>query len=347
VLPLSNCGIGDFRPALQAAAVVLQGRRRFEPGPWDEEAFWLTGRDPAELPGPEAMDADFEAPGAGYYVLRDEESSVFTRCGEYRFRPGQADLMHVDLSWRGRNVAIDPGTFSYNAPEPWANPLARTRFHNTVTVDGMDQMDKVGRFLWCPWPRAAATGISRDDAACFRVWQGYHDGFTRRRGVGRHQRAIVGFGSGRWLVLDRLRAPAAHRFRLHWLFPDVPHVWDAPNGMLRLDLPEGQFFVSSFSVPGNGWPSLVRADPDTPRGWMAPTYQERSPALSFALEVEAGDALFATWLGPKSARIQLADTSCEVQLDESAARVEFSDHLDFLVDRVEAVDSANTRQVWG
>jgi asparagine synthase (glutamine-hydrolysing) len=255
--------------------------------------------------------------------------------------------MHVDLSWRGRNLAIDPGTFSYNAPEPWGNRLAGTGYHNTVTVDDMDQMDRVGRFLWCPWPHAAAQGVSRNDSDNIRVWQGYHDGFARRRGLGRHRRAIVGFGRGRWLVLDHLGASDVHRFRLHWLLADVRHVWDAPDRMLRLDLPEGRFFVGSCSAPDIGRSSLVRADPGTPRGWMAPTYGEREPALSFALEVEADNALFATWFGPEPARIQFARNSCDVRVDGWTARVEFSEHVNSLVERVEVVNSANTRQVWG
>ena len=41
-----------------------------------------------------------------------------------------------------RNVALDAGTYSYNAPQPWANPLAQTAYHNTVTVDDLDQMER-------------------------------------------------------------------------------------------------------------------------------------------------------------------------------------------------------------
>ena len=38
------------------------------------------------------------------------------------------------------NIALDGGTYSYNAPAPWNLGLAGTCWHNTVTVDGRAQM---------------------------------------------------------------------------------------------------------------------------------------------------------------------------------------------------------------
>ena len=60
-------------------------------------------------------------------------------------------MLHVDVWWRGHNVAIDAGTFSYSEGGAAEQALTRTAAHNTVTVDGADQMDRYGRFLWFPW----------------------------------------------------------------------------------------------------------------------------------------------------------------------------------------------------
>ena len=244
-------------------------------------------------------------------------------------------------------MAIDPGTFSYNCPGSFDAAFGGTRFHNTVTIDDLDQMDRIGRFLWCPWPRAEARGRVHTDGVLASFWQGYHDGFARRRGLGRHHRASVGFGGARWLGLDRIGAIDVHRFRLHWLLADAPCEWMKSPGMLRLDFPEGQFFVNLISAQGCNLPTMVRADPVGSRGWMAPTYGERSPALSVALEVEGGEALFATWLGPEPARVELTENSCEVQLDGCAARLHFSNRADSFVDRIEAADSKGIPEFWG
>jgi hypothetical protein len=46
-----------------------------------------------------------------------------------------------------------------------------------------------------------------------------------------------------------------------------------------------------------GEPSLVRADPQSPRGWRSRTYAQRGPALSLALEVTAPQVCFWTFFG--------------------------------------------------
>ncbi len=76
------------------------------------------------------------------------------RAVKYQDRPAQADQLHVELWWQGINIACDPGTYRYTAPPPWNNGLARTGVHNTVMVDGQEQMIRAGRFLWLDWAQA-------------------------------------------------------------------------------------------------------------------------------------------------------------------------------------------------
>ena len=54
------------------------------------------------------------------------------------------DQLHFDLWWHGINVAQDAGTYLYNGEPPWDNPLVSTRVHNTITIDGRDQMTRGG-----------------------------------------------------------------------------------------------------------------------------------------------------------------------------------------------------------
>ncbi len=88
-------------------------------------------------------------------------------------------MLHVDLWWRGHNVALDAGTYSYNAPEPWDNVLAQTAYHNTVTVDDLDQMERVAKFLWLPWLRSGYAPAQRSPGGGLAYWEGEHDGYQR------------------------------------------------------------------------------------------------------------------------------------------------------------------------
>ena len=260
--------------------------------------LWLFG--PEALAAPvqsHAARTDLRADVGGYYTLRSSSGSAFIRCGRFRHRPGQADLLHADIWWRGQNVALDAGTYSYNAPAPWDNVLAGTTYHNTVTVDGLDQMERAGRFLWLPWACGQVRAQARSARGHLAYWEGEHDGYRRLPSPASHRRAIIQLGGEHWLVLDAVRSVATHRYRLHWLAPDVLNRWDAMIGRLVLSTQQGDYCIQVAAAPG-GHNSLVRADPESPRGWQAPYYGTRVPAWSLALAVEAAEVDFWTVLGP-------------------------------------------------
>ena len=301
LLPLSACDYLDFRPVMQAAHYYFSGARLFANGPWDEDLLWLFG--PSALAAPiseRGSERDFAATNGGYYKLSAEAGFAFVRCATFRNRPGQADLLHVDLWWRGRNIACDAGTFSYNSPAPWNNPFARTAYHNTVTVDDRDQMDRVARFLWLPWLKGKVYCCKRSSAGHLAYWEGSHDGYKRMRPPVDHRRGGLQLGDESWLIVDSLASAAPHRYRLHWLFPDMDHSWQEEHAMLNLKTEAGTYHVQTLALPPRGVFSFVRGDEKSPRGWRAPYYSYKEPALSLDLSVENASVLFLTCFSPES-----------------------------------------------
>jgi hypothetical protein len=122
ILPLNNCDYQDFRPVVQATQYLSSETRCYPAGPWDEDLLWLFGVDAVTAPVVSPPRQAFSADRGGYYIVRSPKSFVLTRCATFRHRPSQADMLHVDLWWRGQNIALDAGTYSYNAPPPWDNP---------------------------------------------------------------------------------------------------------------------------------------------------------------------------------------------------------------------------------
>ena len=173
------------------------------------------------------------------WITRDSASWAYLRLANFTSRPGHADQLHLDLWWRGYNLAQDAGTYLYNAPPPWDNALSRTRVHNTLTVDGLDQMTLAGRFLWLDWAQASLVEQAGGNGVDPPRLTARHDGY-RRLGV-THQRSVACLPEGRWLVEDSLlpepgaKGPGAplpvHRARLHWLLPDWP--WQLDTGATR------------------------------------------------------------------------------------------------------------------
>ncbi|MGA1794852.1 MAG: alginate lyase family protein [bacterium] len=321
ILPLSNCDPLDFRPIVQAVHYMIKKTRCYPAGPWDEALVWLFGKDALESPVESPERSDLRADTGGYYTLRSNEGFLFTRCASFRHRPAQADLLHADVWWRGLNIALDPGTYSYNAPAPWDNPLARTAFHNTVSVDDLDQMDREGRFLWLPWASGRVLAHQASPVTCLAYWEGGHDGYARLRPPVNHRRGVVRLPADHWLVADSLESTGTHRFRLHWLIQDTPHEWERAAGSLRLRTPAGDYCVRMGTFPAGGACSLVRADRDGPRGWYAPYYFTREPALSIDCTASGDRVLFVTLLGPGDCSCRFEQGAVSVQGTMWAARV--------------------------
>ncbi|MFA0812609.1 heparinase II/III family protein [Microbulbifer epialgicus] len=149
LLQLTNSDYRDFRPTVQMAMVLFANTRAYSgEGSWNLPLSWLG----VELPNTTAP-----TPGSrlfndgGFAILRRSGAMVMLRYPRFRFRPSQADALHVDLWLDGRNLLRDSGTFSYNTDTRWLNYFPGTVSHNTVQFDDRDQMPRISRFLFGDW----------------------------------------------------------------------------------------------------------------------------------------------------------------------------------------------------
>lgn len=322
ILPLNTCDFQDYRPVIQATHYLTTSERCYADGPWDEDLLWLFGPEALPVVVNPPQQADFSAREGGYYTLRTAEGMAFTRCGAFKDRPAQADMLHMDVWYRGYPVALDAGTYSYHAPPPWNNPLAETQYHNCVTVDGLAQMNRAGKFLWLPWLHGRVDGQQQSADGALAYWQGYHDGYERLPAPVAYQRGIARFGDSSWLVVDDLCSVERHDYRLHWLLADWPFTWHEAEKHLLLETPAGAYHVYMGVIGAEtAVSSLVRADEASPRGWQAPSYYSRSPALSIDLTVTAQAVRFWTWFAPVETAVMIDDQKMEMKTAESTATV--------------------------
>ncbi len=321
ILPLSNCDYRDFCPAVQAAAYLCGRTRRFPSGPWDEDLLWLFGTEAlGSAVGAEAQ-GDLAAPVGGYYALRQGKSRAFVRCGKFRHRPAHADLLHLDLWVDGENLFIDPGTYSYQAPEPWDNPLAHTRYHNTVTVDGLSQMDQVARFLWLPWASGTLrTALHNPEGLGY--WEGEHDGYGRLSSPVWHRRAIAMLPNEAFIVLDQLVSQGSHNYRLHWLMGEYPYSWRKDQRVIALKTKAGDYCLT-YGTDGAGVRArLIACDPASPEGWRSSCYFSREPALSFSVEAQGSVVLFWSVLSRNRCQAECNSSFLTVKMAEGQGVLE-------------------------
>ena len=318
ILPLNHCDYVDFRPLLQLGQYACHRNLLFDAGPWDEDVFWLYGKNAlcAQRIGHTPNSQAFQE--GGYYTLRSSDSWAMIRCAALRDRPFQLDQLHVDLWWKGINIACDAGTFLYNGPPPWNNGLASTAVHNTVMVDRQEQSTQVGRFTWVDWAQGRRRHLVRSGS--LQYWEGEHDGYRRLPDPVVHRRAVLQIGAEHWLIVDRLSGSTPHEYRLHWLIADFPYSWSEQDGRLSLTTPSGSFEIIIASFQMDMDVSLVRADPHSTRGWRSLYYNHRVPALSVTGTVKCDDVVFLTFLGP-AGNLVLLDNSIQLKADRWTAEV--------------------------
>jgi asparagine synthase (glutamine-hydrolysing) len=281
LLPLADCDHGDQRPTLALAGFLGAGTRVLAAGPWDELPLWLCGPAYLEVAPTPSAPRELSAGTGGYYTLRDREAWVFTRCCVHRDRPAQADQLQLDVWWRGHNLIADPGTFAYDAAPPWNNPLAHTVAHNTVALDGLDQMIRGPRFLWFDWSCGRMVARAGWADGRIQLWEGEHDGYARRLGA-RHRRAILLIAGGLILVLDEVLGSGRHLLSSEWLFPGAKAGASAPTGLeIRSPVGACTLVVGGLDAGGAAQVEIdpVRGQPSGTRGWFAPSYRVRVEAL--------------------------------------------------------------------
>jgi asparagine synthase (glutamine-hydrolysing) len=220
-------------------------------------------------------------------VLRSGRASTFGtfRCGSLRDRFSQIDMLHVDVWWRGLNVLVDPGSYQYNAAPRWHEHFMRTASHNTVVVDGRDQMLHHRQFKVLYWTHARLLQFT--DTERWALAAGEHSGYRRHPGRCVHRRVVLLVKDDLWVVADRIEGVGHHSARLQWLGGEFPWT-DAPQGNgMDLRTPVGDFSVRVLDRDGAPLPADIVAGGDhPPRGWLSRYYGEKVPVPSLVARVD-------------------------------------------------------------
>ncbi|WP_221406280.1 alginate lyase family protein [Daejeonella lutea] len=206
----------DYRPQLNALHFILTGASLYGQGPFEEDLFWYQTRNIKTFPALAHKYGWRCYPDGGYYILREQETLTFIRCGNHKDRPSQADNLHLDLFHKGVNIMRDSGTYQYNAQPEDVKYFFGSAGHNTVMLDEYDQMKKGRRFIWYYWSQAGQVIVEEDDLTY--SFSGSISAFRFLRPGIRHFRTVVKQKSKpEWIVHDRVKnKPDSVMMRQMW-----------------------------------------------------------------------------------------------------------------------------------
>jgi hypothetical protein len=236
---LSGNDYRDYRPQLNALHILLTGKSLYnelhEDISWYGEKTKWTFEPVKKQLGISVFEL------GGYYLIRENGTLTFIRCGKYFDRPAHADNLHIDIWYKGENILLDGGTYKYNTDADILKYFMGTRSHNTVMLDDQDQMLKGSRFVWYYWSQAMDAQLEEQDN-CFE-FRGKVSCFRHLSGKIIHERIVRKMkGKPEWCITDNIYNKLnGLKINQLWHFPSKQLVFDS-TALLK----EETAFYSSY-----------------------------------------------------------------------------------------------------
>ena len=319
VLELSEgpCERQAIRAAV-TAATALGRRLDVAVVPSDlEPAAWLLGADrAAAVAGSHAAEDERDVlerafPDGGYFVAGGRGHHGVIDCGPLGYLAiaahGHADCLAVTFWYRGRWVAVDPGTYCYHRERAWRDHFRHTACHNTVVVDGAPQSEMLGPFMW--GRRARPHEVAWARGPTFDFFEGWHDGYVSKFGVV-HRRAVVFGRAGYWVVVDRIEGHGTHSVRGTVQLADGFDVCGEDESILT-DGERGLAY--RWWAPGGAAVRVIEGQREPPAGWISPAFGLKKPAPAIVVEGRVRlPALLVFFAAPFGDEPRVAAESCVV-----------------------------------
>lgn len=272
LLQLTDTDYRDFRPSVQLATALFRGARAYPGGgAWNQPLHWLGVDLPERVYKPGGLEVD----DGGFGVLSRDNVLAVLRYPSFRFRPSQADALHLDLWFGGRNLLRDGGSYSYNTEPQWLNYFGGTASHNTVQFDDRDQMPRLSRFLFGDWLETIEHQHRKEEGGALTYGAAYRD----RQGAYHRRRVVL---TGEVLRVEDRIAGFARKAVLRWRLE--PGDWQIDGGCVR----NGTHVLRvQADVP------LLRFELAT--GWESRYYLEKTELPVLEIEVDRAGTLISEY----------------------------------------------------
>ncbi|HEX6357320.1 alginate lyase family protein [Actinophytocola sp.] len=216
---------------------------------------------------------------AGMTIMRTTGTTgeIWVRCdgGPHGFLSiaahAHADALSVEVRHDGVDILADPGTYCYHGQPAWRSYFRSTLGHNTLELDGRDQSQSGGPFMWT---RHARTSVLVANGS---RWTAEHDGYARGREPASHRRTVhLNRDRGEVRIQDDVRAPTVRNCRLAFhLGPEVTTVLDGHSALLSW-----RDRTASLELPTTLTWTAHHGEENPPLGWYSTEFGHREPATT-------------------------------------------------------------------
>ena len=281
---LTSAASTDFRPSLSTGAALFnRGDFKASAGRFCEESFWLLGQQGYETFQNLQSESDLE-----FSHMNKDNGLCLMRAGEdkallFDFGPlgigkvcphGHADALSIQLYWGGKELLIDPGTYTYNGKPLWRNYFRGTSAHNTIVVDEEHQSTPNRTFRWLKLARSKPLGWFSGDYVDFA--RGEHDGYRRLVDPVTHERSILFIKPDYFVLVDSFSAALQHLYEQCFHLPPGK-VATSKDGSVFLCLGRKGLIIKPLDKDKLNL-AILKGSKTPIQGWISRAYGLRRPA---------------------------------------------------------------------
>jgi hypothetical protein len=204
----------DYRPQINALYYWLNKKNLYDDLSSGEDVQWYNS-DYKSSTAVLKKNSVERFPKGGYYVINDQDTLTFIRCGNHKDRPSHADNLHLDLWYKGKNILRDAGSYKYNSGADDIKYFNGSESHNTVMLESYDQMEKGPRFIWLNWTQAVSAELSDTDKYVefegkIKAFRHIGSNITHKRKVKKNKNKHA------WEIIDELDHNTGYQIRQLW-----------------------------------------------------------------------------------------------------------------------------------
>lgn len=303
VVKLSNQN--DFNPLLSlfniSSFIFNDGHFKFAPR-FDEKALWLSGHDGlASFTSMTKQSKTIKSEylkDSGYYVFKTPDIYALLDVGNLGYLSsaihGHADALSFLLTYKGKEILIDAGTFTYNFKSPWRKYFRGTFAHNTLCVDKISQSVISEDLSWDIKANVNVAKTQNSQAVDYIIAE--HDGYKQQKIGVEHTREVLFQKDNFFVVVDRAKNTdnKKHCIDLNWHFSNECDVNNFDGGFAVTNQDSNVYFSILSDTQFNT--TLYKGSERPRAGWISKKYDFRQMSATLNSSIETSKTVFTATL---------------------------------------------------
>ena len=196
---------------------------------------------------------------------------------------GHADALSLWLAIGDEYFLVDAGTYAYHSHQEWREFFRSTAAHNTASVDGENQSQMAGRFLWSA--KANARLLRFETKSEHVTIEAEHDGYARLQDPVTHRRNIrFDRTTGNLLIEDSFQCAGRHQVDLFFHMHEETVVRAVRDGEAQVEWRGRQ--IVFWSSDGSGHWEIFRGSENPKLGWRSCRFNQKQPTPTLRIRTQ-------------------------------------------------------------